>query len=94
MTIGRIYHGIEMHEEKEHRKKQTIELLSQGHSTIEIAMILNVREQTILNYIKELNSGVESTQKNDDSGITIVSIIVALVILIPILFLIWSMMFY
>lgn len=90
MTIGRIYHGIQMHEEKEHRKKQTAELLSKGYSPIEIASMLNVREQTILNYVKELNSGLDSTQKKDDIGMTIVSIIVALVIVIPILIWIWS----
>ena len=94
MTIGRIFRGIELHKEKENRKKQTAELLSQGYSPIEIAGMLNVREQTILNYIRELNSGVENTQKKYSLEENIVSIIVCLVIFGFIALLIYANVFY
>lgn len=93
MTIGKIYHGMQMKEEKENRKRQTFELLSKGHSTIEIAQMLKVREQTILNYIRESSSGKSRTPYRGSLGDYIVSAIILLVILVPILIWVWTMLF-
>lgn len=92
MTIGKIYHGIRMEEEKANRKRQTFELLSKGHTTLEIAKILKVREQTILKYMQESRTGESRTQHRHSLADYLVSAIIMLVILVPILFWIWSML--